>query len=86
LVKSTSNETPPLTLCNFGSDIPKKKHYQYRNSYTSPYIKVEHGVPKESVLGPLLFFLCINDLTENVKGAKLAIFADDTNLLVTAKD
>jgi hypothetical protein len=49
-------------------------------------MKVEHSVPQELVLGPLLLFLYINDLTENVKGTKLVVFADDTNLLFTGKD
>jgi hypothetical protein len=49
-------------------------------------VKVECSAPQELVLGPLLLFLYINDLTVNVKGAKLVIFADDTNLLVTGND
>jgi hypothetical protein len=39
-----------------------------------------------SVLGPLLFLLYVNDLTENVWGAKLVLFVDDTNLLNTRSD
>jgi hypothetical protein len=47
---------------------------------------VEHSVVQGSVLGPLLFLLYINDITENVQGAKMVLFADGTNLLITGKD
>jgi hypothetical protein len=43
-------------------------------------------VPRGSVLGPLLFLLYVNDITEIVQGAKIVLFVDDTNLLITGKD
>jgi hypothetical protein len=57
-----------------------------KNSYISSCKKVEHGVLQGSVLGSLLFLLYINDITANVQGAKMVLFADDTNLLITGKD
>jgi hypothetical protein len=46
---------------------------------------VENGVPQGSVLGLQFFLLYIDDITENVQGANMVLFADDTNLLVTGK-
>jgi hypothetical protein len=57
-----------------------------KNCYISSCKKVEHGVPQGSVLRPLLSLLYINYITENVQGAKMVLYADDINLLITGKD
>ena len=58
-------------------------HNQYAsiNGYESGLAVLNCGVPQGSVLGPLLFFLYINDLNPAIKTCKIHHFADDTNLL-----
>jgi len=45
--------------------------------------EIKHGGPQGSILGPILFSLYINDLSLNITGTKIVLFADDTNILVT---
>jgi hypothetical protein len=49
----------------------------------SHWAKVRHGVPKGSVLGPLLFLLYANDLPKIINKTSTIIFADDTSILFT---
>jgi len=56
-------------------------------SHVSAFIPVASGVPQGSVLGPLLFLICINDLVD-LFGSNLCVklFADDVKIYVSIGD
>ena len=52
------------------------------NGEASDFGAVNAGVPPGSVLGPLLFLVYINDLTNVVQDCSIRLFADDTCLFI----
>ena len=54
------------------------------NGTESDWRSISAGVPQGSVLGPLLFLIYINDLTENIK-SQMRLFADDSFVFTPVK-
>ena len=63
----------------------RKQFVQY-NSYNSSLLHITCGVPQGSILGLLLFLVCINDLCSVSKVLELILFADDTNIFYSHTD
>ena len=52
------------------------------NGQFSEWCKISAGVPQGSVLGPLLFLVFINDITDVITNYSIRLFADDTWLFI----
>ena len=96
----TSFDTPPHELLNsklFGCDIGGKTlkwidsflcYRQQRvvvNGAKSDWAPLLSGVPQGTVLGPLMFSLCINDISTNID-SEIRLFADDCVCYREVKD
>ena len=55
------------------------------NGQVSTWKNINAGVPQNSILIPLLFFIYINDFTEGLTN-NIKLFADDTSLLSVVYD
>ena len=65
----------------FKSYLNDRKQLVSINGIDSETQIMKHGVPQESVLGPLLFLIYINDLHAAIAYSRSYHFADDTHLL-----
>ena len=65
--------------------LRNRKQRVVLNGQHSSWADIKAGVPQGSILGPLLFLIYINDLTENLH-SNPKLFADDTFLFSTVTD
>lgn len=70
----------------FSSYLSDRSQRVLINGQFSDWIKILAGVPQGSVLGPLLFLIFINDITDVVMNCNIRLFADDTCLFINVKN
>ena len=67
------------------SFLKDRKQPTVLNGQNSSWRDISAGVPQGSILGPLLFLVYINDLTEYLR-CNVKLFADDTSLFTVVQD
>ena len=70
----------------FRSYLSNRTQYCQVNGKLSEPRTIITGTPQDSILGPLLFLVYINDLPNCLKNADYVMFADDTQLGTATKD
>ena len=74
----------PLQL--FTSYLTNRQQYTAIGNTVSSKLAVTCGIPQGSLLGPVLFFIYINDLPNCSSILAVRIFADDANVFASARD
>ena len=68
------------------SYLTNRKQRVMVNGKFSNWDAVEYGVPQGSTLGPLLFIMYTNDMTDNIRNSDVLLYADDTVLYRSDSD
>ena len=67
------------------SYLDNRKQKVLLDSDESSLIELENGVPQGSILGPLLFTILVNDISDVIRNCQYHLYADDTQLYLKTK-
>ena len=65
--------------------LSSRKQRVVLNGQCSSWVDIRAGIPRGSILGPLLFLIYVNDLSHGLK-SECKLFADDTSLFSVVHD
>ena len=85
IFKLKSNGVEGKILNLLKSFLDKREQRVVLNGECSTWSNIKAGVPQGSILGPLLFLIYINDISQNLE-SNVKLFADDTSLFSTVYD
>ena len=85
IYKLTQNGISGNLLSILEKFLKERKQRVVLNGQVSAWKSINAGVRQSSILGPLLFLIYINDLTEGVT-TNVKLFADDTSLFSVVND
>ena len=79
------NKLQHYGLCDVAQNLLKsyltnRKQFVQYDEYSSDMKYTHNGVPQGSIMDPLLFLVCINDLPNSSKLFNFLMYADDTTL------
>ena len=63
----------------------RRQLVMYNGTLSEPQVVVS-GVPRDSILGPVLFTVYINDLLSHIQTAEVLLYADDTAIFHSSSD
>ena len=85
ILKLTQNDIAGNLLILERDFLTEGRQWVILNGQFSTWKNVSAGVPQDSILGPLLLLIYINDLTEGLS-SNAKLFADDTSLFSVLHD
>ena len=66
----------------FVSYIANRSQFVDIDGHSSSLLNIQSGVPQGSIIGPLLYFIHVNDIPNSCTG-NILLFADDTTLCIS---